>query len=397
MYATTAPRRQRASNDTGVGTTVPPVMWSSADTEDEGGLRVFTTLDAAIAVTYQPILDVARGCAAGFQAQASVPRNTAARERLEGMQAAELEVVKAAAVTREALLAFPTLPANTFVSIPLGADVVASRAVEAALSRRADLSGIVLEIIGFNSGLPSGELELALAGYRERGVQISVGGHGAAQPELTSIVRLKPSIIRLGRDWTRGIDRSEAKRSAIEVTGRLAGQLDAWVLAEGVSTSAELRSLAGLDVPLAQGPFIGEPQIYWPEIELTARTVLPRATTASDGVLRGLLQQAYTATDAAAVAAILPETTGFDVLVVLDEHRRPVSLLEHADDDSWVTSEVLAVNIDTSLPDSVARAMARPRQIRFTPLACTDNAGRFLGILAIDRLMAHLAEATSVA
>ena len=35
--------------------------------------------------------------------------------------------------------------------------------------------------------------------------------------------------------------------------------------------------------------------------------------------------------------------------------------------------------------------MTRPRATRFTPLACTDDAGRFLGILRIERLMAHLA------
>ena len=75
----------------------------------------------------------------------------------------------------------------------------------------------------------------------------------------------------------------------------------------------------------------------------------------------------------------------------------PPSLLEHAGGGSWGTTEVLAVNIDTPLPDAVTRAMARPRQIRFTPLVCTDNAGRFLGILPIERLMSHLAEPSSVA
>lgn len=373
-----------------------PMPLTFMDRSKDGGPRVAPSLAAAVEVTYQPILDVARGVAAGFQAQGCLTRDVDARTRV-GVVTPDLEAMIAAEVVRVALEAFPTLPTNTFVSIPLGAEVAHSRAVRAALGRRRDLSGVVLEIVGFSAALPLGELDHALAGYRERGAQISVGGHGAAQPELTSIVRLKPAIIRLGRDWTRGIDRSEAKRSAIEVTGRLAGQLDAWVLAEGVATSAELRSLAGLHVPLAQGPFIGEPQVHWPDIELTARTVLPRAAPSSDGILRGLLQQAYTATDAAAAASVLPETTGFDVLVVVDEHRRPVSLLEHAGSGSWGSSDVLAVNIDTALPDAVARAMARPRAVRFSPLVCTDNAGRFLGILPIDRLMSHLAEPTSVA
>ena len=131
----------------------------------------------------------------------------------------------------------------------------------------------------------------------------------------------------------RDVDTSEAKRWAIEVIGRLAVQLDAWILAEGVSSSAELRALAGLDVPLAQGPFIGTPHEFWPSIELTARTALPardrdRRRRAARADPAGLHAQ-----DAVAAAAVLPETSGFDVVVVLDEHRRPQSILEHDGSD----------------------------------------------------------------
>lgn len=355
-----------------------------------------TSPHVRVSVTYQPILDVARGVAAGYRAEASTPPR-AGDHPAEAHPGAPLpppsaDPAAAAALVTQALDTSPTLPPNTFLSIPLHARVATSAPVAAALDARDDLRGVVLEVVGFETGEPSGPLESALRGYRSRGAALSIGGHGAAQPELTAIVRLKPSIIRLGRDWTRGIDRSEAKRSAIEVTGRLAAQLDAWVLAEGVSTSAELRALAGLNVPLAEGPFIGSPRTCWPEIELTARTALPKVSTSSGGALRGLLQRAYTATNALAAAAVLPETTGFDTVVVIDAHRRPTLLFEQDGDGPWRSSEVLAVNIDTSLPDAVARAMARPRPVRFTPLVGTDIAGRFLGILRIERLMSHLAE-----
>ena len=135
---------------------------------DDGGPRVTPSLDTAVAVAYQPILDVARGVAAGFQAQGSLARRIDVRERLGSLPAPEFEAATAASVTRAALEAFPTLPTNTFVSIPLGAEVAASRDVRDALAGRSDLSGVVLEIVGFSASMPSGELELALAGYRER-------------------------------------------------------------------------------------------------------------------------------------------------------------------------------------------------------------------------------------
>jgi hypothetical protein len=45
--------------------------------------------------------------------------------------------------------------------------------------------------------------------------------------------------------------------------GRFAGQLDAWVLAQGVERTAELESLIRLRVPLAQGYLLGRPAEPW--------------------------------------------------------------------------------------------------------------------------------------
>ena len=349
------------------------------------------TKGAAVEVTYQPILDVSRGVAAGYQAHVrhDSPRHldVSSPWALGDDPGGRLT---ATAIT-VALGAYSTLPPNTFLSFPLAAHVVDLPAVREALYAAESLAGIVLDIVGPTDVATQTRLVEALAGYRAAGALIAVGGHGAPQPELTSIVRLKPSIVRLGRDWVRGLDTSASKRSAIEVIGRLAGQLDAWILAEGVSSSAELRSLAGLSVPLAQGSFIGDPQAFWPEIPVLTRDALPKvSTTDADGVLRGLVQTTYTATDAAAAAAILPETTGFDTVVVVDAQGRPVTLIEQAGDDTWDASDVMAVNIDTPVTDAVQRAMTRPRMTRFSPLVCTDDKGLLVGILRIERLMDHL-------
>jgi hypothetical protein len=338
-------------------------------------------LSAGVRVEYVPILDVVRGVAAGFQA---LVHHDALRPDGAGRSTAAAVAI--------ALDAVCLLPANTFMSIPIPYADAALPAVRAALSAHGGLAGIVLDVTGFDSTARGGEPEAALTSYREAGAKIAVGGHRAAQPELASIIRLTPSILRLGRDWIRGVDRSAAKRAAVQIIGQLAGQLDAWILAESVSTAAELRALAGLEVPLAQGPFIGGPQPDWPAIDLSARRALPAPVVGPDGVLRSLMQQAYTAADAAAATAVLPETSGFDLVVVVDEDRRPVSVLELGAGANWVCSDALTVNIDTPVADTVARAMTRPRAGRFTPLACTDAAGRFLGILRIERLMTHLAE-----
>jgi len=343
-----------------------------------------------VVVTYFPILDVARGLAAGYQAFAAPVEELPGGRLIHPASRRHL----AANIVSAALAESSTLPINTFISIPVPLQLVHDGLIRDLLRHHGDLAGIVLDITDFDSDVAA-KTESALDDFRSAGALISVGGRDDAQPELGSIVRLRPAIIRLGAAWVRDLDQHPSRRAAIEVTGRLAGQLDAWILADGVTTSAELRALAGLGVPLAQGPFIGGAEDSWPAIDHAMRTVLPHPAAEADGELRALVQQAYTTRNQRAAESILPEASGFEHVVVVDENSRPVSLMQQGPLGEWEPMEVLVVNIDTPVAEAVQRALARPRSTRFSPITCTDDAGRFVGILRIERLMDHLASRTS--
>lgn len=350
-------------------------------TSHEVGARTDPTARASITVSYQPILDVARGAAAGYQA--IVPE--ADRHTLGAPDRRALTV----ATVRAALAARSSLPVNTFISIPVPLGLVDDGAVREQLARHDDLGGVVLDITEFDSA-GAVRAEPTLDACRRAGAKIAVGGGDTGQPELGSIVRLRPAIIRLGAAWTRELDRHASRRSAIEVTGRLAGQLDAWILADHVESAGELRVLAQLGVPLARGPFIGGTHDAWPQIGADVRSALPPVAARPDGELRRLLQQAYTTCNAVAARSVLPEASGFECVVVIDESARPVSILQRGPMDRWDPVEALTINVDTPVADAVARAMSRPSDARFSPITCTDAAGRFVGILRIERLLEHL-------
>lgn len=350
------------------------------DTDQVAGSSSSTS-STPVQVGYVPVLDVARGSAAGYQAVALDDGGTGIPGPLRTI-----------AILDAALAAFPTLPANTFISIPVPLHLLGDRSVRAALAAHGDLAGIVLDITDFTPSTGS-VTEAALAELRGAGVLISVGGRETAQPELGSIVRLRPSIVRLGKAWVEGLDQSAVKRSAIEVTGRLTAQLDAWILAEDVSSAAELRALSELSVPLAQGPFIGSAQPVWSSVRSDAHAVLPGVEPRPGaGTLRGLVQQAYTSPSRTAAAAALPDSSGHESVMVIDDHHRPVELLSRDSTGGWHAIEILTVNVDTPVPDALSRAMARPPERRFTPLVCTEAAGRFVGLLTIERLIARLTE-----
>jgi hypothetical protein len=348
---------------------------------------VSTTHGVAAELSFRPILDLARGVVAGYQSVA-VQRGEV-----------EPEVVHPADVTglvASTLAAASTLPPNTFLTIPLGlgpGGIGDDPALWAALQARPSLGGVVLDVSEVPDDVDATSLA-RLEALRGAGALVALGGDDAPQPTLRSITRLRPSIVRLGRAWVEGLEHSAEKRDAIAVTGTMAGQLDAWVLAEGVRTPAELRTLSELGVPLAQGPLVGPARAVWQDAESRAHRSLPDEVASNgrgDGVLRGLLRRAYTTGDVESARSVLPETAGFEVVVAVDEHRRATSVLVRDDDGTWVSSEVLAVHVDTPVAEAVTRAMARPRSTRFGPVVCTDSAGGFLGVLHLEDLVTHVA------
>jgi EAL domain-containing protein (putative c-di-GMP-specific phosphodiesterase class I) len=340
-----------------------------------------TALHRDVDVAYRPILDLARGVVAGYQAVADATGAGGVRRQV--------------AVVSATLAALPALPSDTFLTLPLsmgddGLEGDVDGTLMAVLLERGDLAGVVLDLCDVPTEVgPTAASRLAT--LRDAGALVALGGEDAPQPTLRHVTRLRPSIIRLGQAWVDGIGDSAEKRDAIAATGSMAAQLDAWVLAEGVRTPAELRTLSELGVPLAQGPLVGGARGFWQDADPRAQEALPGDRAAgSGGVLRALLRPAYTATDLDTARAILPETTGYDVVVVLGADARPAALLVKGA-DRWEHGEPLAVHVDTPLPDALTRAMARPREGRFHPLVCTDAAGRLLGVLHLEDLVTHLA------
>jgi EAL domain-containing protein (putative c-di-GMP-specific phosphodiesterase class I) len=318
-----------------------------------------------VEVDYDPILDVAGEVVAGFQAQ---PRRdpSAEPDGADGRRSAQ--------VIMAALETAPTAPPNAFLTVPVRVGVVAGAAVRAALRSRGNLAGIVLDLTGPFATTPDPALEAAVADYRQAGALIAISGYGTSQSQVANLVRLRPSILRLGRDWVRGIDRSHALHSTVKLVGQLADHFDAWLLAEGVTTAGELRALRDLEVPLAQGPFISATHRASP------------GSPPADDPLRELLHPAHTTLD----PDRLPESPDADVAVVVDEGQRPVALFERRNAGEWLRREVLAVEVGATVAEAVRRAVRRPPGFRFVPLACVDEDGRLLGVLKVERLLAQL-------
>jgi EAL domain len=332
------------------------------------------TRDMARSVVYRPVLNVARGIAAGFEATSGT--------QSRAIQPANLTSALHSAVT---------LPRNTFLLVPLDVRAGVEAAVRAALLRLTSLAGIVFYLLLPECEPTPDTVTTTVRDIRSAGGVIALAGprsppespESPQSPQSPALDELRPEIVRLDSTWIRDIDQCAAKRAALRRVGGLASERDAWILVDGVQTKSELATLAELGVPLATGPLIGCVAKGWPAINPSAVSALPRPPAGMSVELLARLRHAPTALLRDDAWTILRARTDLEHVVIVDLHRRPSELVSLDRQGQLVTHGVLKVNLGTELAEVITRAGARLEATRDDPVAVTDNAGRLLGLVDI--------------
>lgn len=96
---------------------------------------------------------------------------------------------------------------------------------------------------------------------RDLGARIAIDDAGAGYSGLQQIIRLRPDVIKLDMSLTKNVDKDVARRSLAAAMVQFARDTNASVVAEGIETEAELRTLKSLGVELGQGYHLGRPAL----------------------------------------------------------------------------------------------------------------------------------------
>ncbi|MBV5245784.1 EAL domain-containing protein [Mycolicibacterium sp. PAM1] len=95
---------------------------------------------------------------------------------------------------------------------------------------------------------------------RQSGIRLAIDDAGSGFAGLTTILRLRPDIIKLDRELTVGIDTDPSRRALATALTHFAREIDAYTVAEGIETEVQMQLLRDIGIRYGQGYFLGRPQ-----------------------------------------------------------------------------------------------------------------------------------------
>jgi EAL domain-containing protein (putative c-di-GMP-specific phosphodiesterase class I) len=345
-------------------------------------------------------VDLQRGEVCGYEALARFtdwpgvpPADVFAAADGQGMGGA-LE----AQMVREVLEARPHVAADRFLSVNLSPHAAMSVQVRDAFAEADRLDSIIVEITEQTDTDDLDALAAVLAELRARGALIAVDDAGAGYGSLARITALHPHFVKVDRSMVHNIDNEPAKAAVVETLSELATRIDAWVVAEGIERLEELDALIRMRVPLGQGYAFGRPGPGMAELEAEmAGHIRDRYRPAARELqIAALIEAVPTLPEPVsgrALNVLFDRRPGPEYIALVDGNGRPSGIVrreDHLRQDVPVRSLML-VTRDMPLAAVGRRAMARPSARRFDPLLCCDEAGRYAGLVRIERLVDALA------
>jgi len=269
---------------------MPPIHLSAA-TADVRSVRQLIER-RALAMHFQPLVRLDNAEVTAHEALVRPPEQCRwptpdtlfEAARAEGsLERLEVECV------RQALATWTAAGARGRLFVNLGADVLVAAieggrldaAMDLVRSAGASPQALVIELTEHERVDDIDALRVALGRVRAHGVALALDDFGDGRSSLRLWSELKPEFVKVDKYFSRGIDRNGNKVQTLRALLQIAETLGAQLVAEGVETAEELRTLRDLGVAWAQGWFLGRPQAAQVDAALPqARALLASRTVA---------------------------------------------------------------------------------------------------------------------
>ena len=216
--------------------------------------------DRAFRMVFQPISELRKHKTVGVEALARFagpPKRTPDAWFAEASNAGlgvELEV----AAIRKAVASLGLLPKAAYLSVNVSPDTLASRRFHDVVT---DVGGarLVAEVTEHALVQNYERVTGAVTQLRALGMRIAVDDAGAGFASLRHILNMSPELIKLDLSLVRDIDQDRSKQALATALIAFSKASGSAIIAEGIETASELKTLVKLGVRYGQGFLLGRP------------------------------------------------------------------------------------------------------------------------------------------
>ena len=223
----------------------------------------------SIRTMFQPIVNLKTGNVLGYEALTRGPEGSGLENPLQLFNLARennmlFELEK---VAREQAL-FKTKKLNSSYNIFINIDpkVVYDKNFQSGVTKdileqlSISQENIVIELTEQTCIDDFEAFKLALSNYLKQGYKIAIDDTGAGYSGLQSLVSISYDYIKLDHSLVNNIDKDQVKQNLLKSLLDFAGNIDSKIIAEGIETEEEFKTLLQLGITYGQGYFIAYPQ-----------------------------------------------------------------------------------------------------------------------------------------
>ena len=147
------------------------------------------------------------------------------------------------------------------------------KTLEAAHTHRFPTHQLIFEITENERVVDKEHLKRIMQEYRRRGFKTAIDDFGAGYSGLNLLAEFQPDIIKLDMELLRNIDTDPVRQAIAQGIVGVCKALSIEVIAEGIETEAEFRTLHAMGVYYFQGYLFAKPvfeqlpAVSWPAVE----------------------------------------------------------------------------------------------------------------------------------
>jgi EAL domain-containing protein (putative c-di-GMP-specific phosphodiesterase class I)/DNA-binding response OmpR family regulator len=229
-----------------------------AETDDAGVARLQHVIARrAYAIHLQPVVHLDSGTVVATEALTRFTDGVRPDVRFAEAAALGFGIALERATLIAAIAAAAALPADVALSVNLSADVLQH---DPRLPRIIAGAGrpIIVELTE-HERIDDYPAVRAAFGRLGANARLAVDDAGSGFASLRHILALQPSFVKLDIEWVRGIDRDPVRRALVTGLAYFAAETGCELIAEGIETEEERRTITELGVRLGQGFLLGRP------------------------------------------------------------------------------------------------------------------------------------------